>query len=118
MAELQQAPALTPTQVAKLLNSAAGAGDEPDEAVLVQSSQPLPVTLLECLINDRAIRQHSHYSLPHQLQHRDPLYSQITVFKAWCITPAQLDRHSRAIRLRSLVSWQMCCFSLGSCTTS
>ena len=75
MAELQQAPALTPTQLEKLPVLADGAGAEPDEAVSVQSSQPLPVTLQECTIGDRATRQHNHYSLPHHLQHRDFLYS-------------------------------------------
>ena len=102
LAELQQAPALTPAQAGKLPDLADGAAAEPDEAGLVQPLQPLPVTLPECTISDRAIRQHSHYSMPQHLQHRDPLYSQITVFKTWCITPVQLDRHSRAICSGSL----------------
>ena len=102
LAELQQAPALTPDQLGKLPDLANGAADEPDEAGLVQPLQPLPFTLPECTISDRAIRQHSHYSLPQHLQHRDPLYSQISVFKSWCTTPVQLDRHSRAICSRSL----------------
>ena len=71
MAELQQAPALTPTQLEKLPVLADGAGAEPDEAVSVQPSQSLPVTLPECTISDRAIRQHGHYGLPHHLQHRE-----------------------------------------------
>lgn len=102
LAELQQAPALTPAQVVKLPDLADGAAAEPDEAGLVQPLQPLPVTLPECTISDRAIRQHSHYSLPQHLQHRDPLYSQISVFKSWCTTLVQLNRHSKAICSGSL----------------
>ena len=102
MAELQQAPALTPVQLGKMPSLADVAEDEPDQATLVQPMQPLPLTLPECTISDRTIKQHFHYSLPQYLQHMDPLYSQVTVFSSWCTTPVQLDRQSRAICQRSL----------------
>ena len=102
MAELQQAPALTPVQLGKMPSLGDVAEDEPDQATLVQPMQPLPLTLPECTISDRTIRQHFHYSLPQYLQHMDPLYSQVTLFSSWCTTPLQLDRQSRAICQRSL----------------
>ena len=101
LAELQQAPTHTPAQPGTLPDLAHGAESEPNEAELVQSLQPLPVTLPECTISDRAIWQHSHYSLLQHLLHRDPLYSQISVFKSLCITLVQLDRQCKASCSRS-----------------
>ena len=102
MAELQQAPALTPFQLGKMPGQTDIAEDEPDQAALVQPMQPLPLTLPVCTISAKTVRQHFHYSLPHYLQHIDPLYSQISVFCNWCTTPVQLNRQSRAICERSL----------------
>ena len=45
MAELQQAPALTPTQGGKLPESADGAGAEPDEAMLGDAEEPVKLNL-------------------------------------------------------------------------